>query len=107
MPLSETPIIARSQRGRLADGRYESAHESRARSNTKELSESCLKVLPRGAQCPCVVLSMLIVDAKCCAAFGRMAGMNQLLSQEQEATLEGATRETKILRIKGGPVGSL
>ena len=100
MPLSETPIIARSQRGRLADGRYESAHESRARSNTKE---SCLKVLPGGAQ----VLSMLIVDAKCCAAFGRLAGMSQLLCQEQEATLEGATRETKILMIKRGPVVSL
>ena len=105
MPLSETPIIARSQRGRLADGRYESAHESRARSNTKELSESCLKVLPRGAQAH--VLSMLIVDAKCCAAFGRLAGMSQLLCQEQEATLEGATRETKILMKKRGPVVSL
>ena len=103
MPLSKTPIIARSQRGRLADGRYESAHESRARSNTKELSESCLKVLPRGAH----VLSMLIVDAKCCAAFGRLAGMSQLLCQEQEATLEGATRETKILMKKRGPVVSL
>ena len=103
VPLSETPIIARSQRGRLADGRYESAHESRERSNTKELSESRLKVLPRGAH----VLSLLIVDAKCCAACGRLTGMSQLLSQEQEATLEGATRETKILMIKRGPVVSL
>ena len=49
VPSLETPISARSQRGRLADGRYTSAYESTARSNTKELSQNCLKVLPRGA----------------------------------------------------------